>query len=552
MKKYFIPLIIFSFILLSCSQMKKKADLIIYSTKVYTVNPGFSVEESIVVKGGKIIDVGTTAEMFDKYSAPEVYNGIGKAVYPGFIDGHCHFYGYGTNAVRSADLAGTGSFEEILEIIEKHYNKYKPDWLIGRGWDQNDWEDKSWPDKEELDVMFPDVPVVLKRIDGHADLANSEALKRAGIKPDTLIEGGDIFLDQHGNMTGILIDKAGDFLEDHIPALTDKEMREALLIAEKDCIALGLTSVVDAGLYSNTVKLIDSLHKNGTLRIKINAMLSPEPENIEEYLEQGPYVTDKLTVNSIKLYADGALGSRGALLKDPYEDDPHNVGLQIKPAAYYKDICKQAYEYGYQVNTHAIGDSGVKLMLDVYGQELKNTNDRRWRIEHAQIVDPDDLGLFRKYSIIPSIQATHATSDMYWADERIGDERIKWAYTFKDLLAQNGWIINGTDFPVEKIHPLHTFYASVARKDLDGNPENGFQKENALSREETLKSMTIWAAKGSFEENRKGSIEIGKDADFVILEKDIMEIDEAEIPGVRVVRTYIDGEEVYRNGGVGY
>lgn len=547
MKKINFLFLIVLVTIIACNHMKIKVDLIIFSTKIYSADDSNTVYQSIAIKDGKILALGTNEEIFDHYSAPRVYNAIGKAVYPGFIDGHCHFYGYGLNKLRSADLRGTASFDEILQILKKHNEEYNPDWLLGRGWDQNDWKSKTWPDIKELDALFPDKAVILTRIDGHAVFANSAAIEKSGLKPNSEIEGGEILLDKNGNFTGVFIDAAGEILQDMVPEPEVEEVEEALKIAQNDCLELGLTSVVDAGLDNNIIELIDSLQKSGHIIMNINAMLSPTDENLSKFVENGPYTTDKLTVRSVKLYSDGALGSRGALLSEPYSDAPGKYGILIKKPDYYREICKIAYENNYQVCTHSIGDSSAKIMLEIYGEYLKDTNDRRWRIEHSQIINPADIDLFRKYSIIPSIQATHATSDMYWADERIGDERIKWAYAYKDLLAQNGWLINGTDFPIEKIDPLLTFYASVARQDIEGYPEKGFQMENALSREEALRSMTIWAAKGSFEEDKKGSLEVGKNADLVILSDDIMEIESKKIPQVQVVKTILDGKMVYEN-----
>jgi hypothetical protein len=320
---------------------------------------------------------------------------------------------------------------------------------------------------------------------------------------------------------------------------------KALKVAEQNCFAAGLTSVSDAGLALQDILLIDSLQQTGELNIRVYAMMSPSAENFEYFFPSGPYRTGKLTVSSVKLYVDGALGSRGALLLQPYTDDPNNYGLQLYGEEYYQEICQDAYDAGFQVNTHAIGDSGNRVMLQTYALYLKGENDLRWRVEHAQIVDPADLSYFKDYSIIPSVQSTHCTSDMYWADERLGEERIKHAYAFNDLMTQNGWLVNGTDFPVEDISPLKTVYAAVARKDLEGWPEDGFQVENAISRDQALRSITIWPAKGSFEEAQKGSIEAGKVADFVILEKDIMSVPESEIPFVRVHDTFLDGVHVF-------
>ncbi|HSG67884.1 MAG TPA: amidohydrolase family protein, partial [Bacteroidales bacterium] len=293
------------------------------------------------------------------------------------------------------------------------------------------------------------------------------------------------------------------------------------------------------------IRLIDRLQKDGLLRIRINAMLSSTDTNYLDFMKEGEYKTDHLHVNSIKLYADGALGSRGACMIHEYSDDPGNHGLVMHDDEYYRNVLEHALQYNFQVNTHAIGDSGNRYMLDLYAEYLGGKNDRRWRIEHAQIVHPDDFRKFADFSIIPSVQATHATSDMYWAGDRVGDDRLKGAYAYKTLLAQNGWLPNGTDFPIEKIDPLYTFYASVARKDLTGYPEGGFRPEDALDREEALRSITIWAARGAFEENEKGSLQVGKFADIVILNNDLMTMEEREIPLTKVLYTIINGEIVF-------
>jgi predicted amidohydrolase YtcJ len=310
---------------------------------------------------------------------------------------------------------------------------------------------------------------------------------------------------------------------------------------------VGLTSVADAGLGTSTIRLMDRMQKEGRLKMRIYAMLAPTEQNINEFVKNGIYKTDRLNVRSVKLYADGSLGSRGALMLKPYSDAPEKSGLQVNEKDYLAGICRQAYDAGYQVNTHCIGDSANRLMLTIYKEILKTTNDRRWRIEHAQVIHPNDFSLFGQFSIVPSVQTTHATSDMYWAAERIGNERIKGAYAYKRLMEQNGWIPNGSDFPVERINPLFGFYAGFARMDKSGWPTGGWQPENALTREESLKAMTIWAAKSCFEEEERGSIEPGKMADFTILEEDIMLIEPTRVPGVKTAQTWIAGERVYKN-----
>lgn len=546
MRKIVVPVIIlFSMgISTSCLDNDIRADLIVHNAQIYIVDDNSGTASAMAIKDGKILAAGSEEEILRNYTSLEIIDMQGAYIYPGFNDAHCHFYGYGLGLLERADLRETGSFEEVLDIIREHYVNHPSEWIEGRGWDQNDWEDKSFPDKGKLDMLFPDVPVILTRIDGHAALVNSEALRRAGIDRRTKVKGGEVIL-KDGEPSGILIDNAIELVKSVIPETDLQQQKEGLLLAEKNCFAAGLTSVTDAGLDWRVIRLIDSLQENGELRIRVNAMLSPSDKDFEKALDNGIFNTGKLQVNSIKLYADGALGSRGAAMIEPYSDDPGNFGLILHPDSFYHTVCKNAYELGFQVNTHAIGDRGNRMILDIYSQYLKGSNDRRWRIEHAQVVHPDDFSKFGRFNIIPSIQATHATSDMYWAETRIGPERIPYAYAYQDLLEQNGWLPNGTDFPIEKIEPLLTFYASIARKDIDGWPYEGFQKENALTREQALKSITIWPAKASFEENLKGSLEPGKFADFVILEKDLMTIPENEIPSIKILGTYIGGEKVH-------
>ncbi len=530
-------------ILTQCSSFTKEIDLLVLNGKIVTVDNQLNISEGFAVNDGKIVAVGTKEELLKKYTAEKSVDLKGRYVYPGLIDAHCHFYGYGMN-LKNADLTGTKSFEEIIEILKKHYQQFPSEWVLGRGWDQNDWEIKEFPSKEKLDEAFPDVPVFIRRIDGHGAIANSEALRRAGITKETRIQGGDLILNK-GELTGVLIDNAMGLVGMVIPNNSREEIAMGLLQAQENCFEVGLTAVFDAGLGKGVIELMDSLHKSGELKIRVNAWISPTEENFERFMYQGVYETDRLKVCAIKLFADGALGSRGAKLIEPYSDDPGNSGLLVSDQESLLDKCKLAYKYGYQVNTHCIGDSANRLMLHIYAEVLKEKNDRRWRIEHSQVIHPNDFQLFGKYSIIPSIQPTHATSDMYWARDRLGPERVKGAYAYKQLLEQTGWLPNGSDFPVEKINPLYGFYAAVARKDLKGFPENGYQTENALSREEALKGMTIWAAKSGFEETRFGSIEPGKFADFIILEEDLMSMDIDKVPAIKIISTYIQGEKVY-------
>ena len=544
MKLRFIPAILLFIIMSSCENQKQQADLIVFNALVYTVDGSFTVQEAFAVKDGKFIAVGTNTAIQGNYSSQEMIDAQGKPVYPGFIDAHCHFNGYGYNLLKRADLVGTKSFEAVIDRLKEHHNKSNSEWIEGRGWDQNDWEVKEFPTKELLDAAFPNNPVYLTRIDGHAAIANSKALKLAGIDLETKVQGGNIFIED-GKLTGVLIDNAMDKVAIVISKPDEEFNRKALIAAEKNCFAVGLTSVHDAGLGKNTVDLIDKMHNEGSLSMRIYAMLSPSETNMVSYVVNGPYITDRLSVRSIKLYADGALGSRGAKMIEAYSDDPENSGLFMYETSFYKEICAKAMEHGFQVNTHAIGDEGNRFMLNLYAEYLVGKNDKRWRIEHAQVIHPEDFILFSEFSIIPSVQPTHATSDMYWAQDRVGEDRIKSAYAYKQLLETNAWIPLGTDFPVEHINPIFTFYAAIARKDLQGWPDEGFQLENALTREEALKGMTIWAAMAAFEENIKGSIESGKLADFVILHDDIMSVEMEAVPTIIVMTTYSGGDKVY-------
>ena len=523
--------------------MKQDADLIVTNAKVYTVDKNFALASAFAVKDGRILKVGECGDIRKTCSADRILDLEGKAVYPGFIDAHCHFHEYAMNLLQ-VDLVGIRSFDALLKKLKLYGESHNVAWIVGRGWDQNDWEDTTLPRKEKLDELFPDKPVVLNRIDGHAALVNSEALKRAGIHSGTKIEGGAIYA-ENGEPTGILMDNAVTLVSEIIPVPAKQEKVCALKTAARNCFSTGLTTVVDAGLDYDSTCLLDSLQQAGELKMQIYAMLTPSEKNYERIMKGGAYKTDRMHIQSVKLYADGALGSRGAYLLEPYADAPENTGLLVTPKEELKKHAQKAYEHSYQVNTHAIGDSATRLVLNIYSDILAGRNDRRWRIEHAQLVHPDDLSLFGKSSIIPAVNTTHAISDMCWAGERLGQDRLKHGYAYSKLLAQNGWLCNGSDFPVEDINPLYGFYAAVARKDLKGYPAKGFQPENALRREEAVKAMTIWAARSIFEEDEKGSIEQGKQADFVVTDKDLMTIEMEAVPEIEVLNTYVQGEEVY-------
>ena len=530
MKKAFFFFTIIT-LMISCKQ-KTLVNLIVHNANVYTVDDNFSKAQAFAVKDGKFVAVGDEEQIMNNYIAKEVIDAQGNSVYPGFMDGHCHFTGYGENLIRWADLKESHSFDEVIERLKAHDNLYPAEWLLGRGWDQNLWEVAEFPNNERLAEVFPNKKVLLTRVDGHAVLVSKEVLDLANIDESTKMDGGMAII-KDGHCTGVLLDNLADAAKALVPKMETAQRVQAFMKAQENCMAVGLTSVTDAGQDIATIELIDSLQQAGQLKIHVNAMVNPDDETMDYFMRQGVINKERLTVRSVKIYADGTLGSRGAKLLEPYTDDPENTGLMVENDDFYHHVCKKAYDAGYQVCCHAIGDGGVRHILDIYSEYLKGQNDLRWRIEHSQVVDNADFQRYGEYSVIPSIQTTHCTSDMDWADERLG-ERIKNAYAYQQLLQQNGWVVNGTDFPIEDISPIYTFYAAVARKHLDGTPSEGFQMENALTREQALRSITIWVAKGCFLEARKGSIEVGKNADFVMLDRDIMTVEEKEIPEAKV------------------
>lgn len=529
-------------VLSSCVQ-KEEIDLLVTNAQIYTVDNNFSVAESMAISKGKIVAVGDHSELIEKYNAVTTIDLEGKTIVPGLIDAHAHLYNLGVT-LQQVNLVGTQSKEEVLERVTAFQKEKNSSYILGRGWDQNDWEVKEYPTKEELDSLFPDVPVALTRIDGHAFWANSKALELSGITSETQIEGGEVVMGADGNPSGILIDSPMELVRNTFPPVDKSYNMAALIDAEKICFELGLTTINDAGLSREVIELIDELQQDGTLKMRVYAMVSNEPQNLDHFLEKGIIKNDRLNVRSVKAYADGALGSRGATLKEPYSDKEGHFGAMITPMDELESLAQRIANAGFQMNTHAIGDSANVSVLRAYQGALKGQDDARWKVEHAQVVSVEDFDYFSK-NIIPSVQPTHATSDMYWAEDRVGSERIKGAYAYKTLLEKAGIVALGTDFPVEKVNPMHTFYAAVARKDLNNYPEEGFRMEESLSREETLKGMTIWAAYSNFEEGEKGSLEPGKFADFVILDTNIMTCPEVKIPNTKVLGTYVGGTPVF-------
>ena len=540
MKRY-----VFLFTLLSLTSCLKKiktpVDVIVSDATIYSVNKTFDTATAMAIKNGKIVAMGSNVEIANNYQSENNINAKGKYIYPGLIDAHCHFYGFGLS-LQEVDLRGTKSMEEVIKRIQVFQKEKKSNFIVGNGWDQNDWSVKEFPSKAILDKYFPDTPVVLNRVDGHAIIVNSKVLTLAGITKNTKAIGGQIEI-KDGEPTGILIDNPMELVFKIIPKPNRKTQIAALLDAEKVMFDYGLTTVNDAGLDPDIINLMDSLQKAKAMKLNVYAMVTANQKNIDLYLKKGIYKTDNLDVRSFKMYGDGALGSRGACLHKGYSDMPKQLGALLSSVSELKSVAQQIAQSEFQLNSHAIGDSANTVLLKIYKEALTGKKDRRWKIEHAQVLREQDFDYF-KTGIIPSVQPTHATSDMYWAGDRLGKERLKNAYAYKKLLDKSKVIALGTDFPVEEVNPMLTFHAAVARKDSKGYPKGGFQMENALTREETLRGMTIWAAYSNFEEKEKGSLEVGKWADFVIFDKDLMKIIESEILEIKASATYLKGVKV--------
>jgi predicted amidohydrolase YtcJ len=558
--KGLLPIVVLGCV--SCND-RTKSDAIFYNGNIYTADSAFATVSAFAVKDGKILATGTTEEILADYSAPEKTDLKGQAVFPGFIDAHSHFVGYGRSLFQ-VNLYDCKTWDEVVERV-KTFASAHPDelWIRGRGWDQNKFPEKKFPTNKELSDLFPDRPVLLQRVDGHAAVANAKALELGGVTAGSAINGGKIEV-SGGVPTGLLIDNAVDLVSNVIPKARKADYGKWLKKAQDNCFAQGLTTVSDCGLAYYDVKVVDSLQREGALDMKMYVMLSDDGSTYTDYVKErdrvlasgnaelkgyytgkGPYKTQRMFVKGVKAYADGALGSRGACLKKEYSDQHGWVGFLLSTPEHFDSLAATLINTDLQMCTHAIGDSGNHVVLGVYGKYLKGKNDKRWRIEHAQVLDGIDFGAFGLHSIVPSVQPTHATSDMYWAGDRLGKERLKGAYAYKQLLNENGWLPLGTDFPVEDISPIKTFYAAVARKDSKGFPDGGFQKENGLTREQALRGMTTWAAKACFLEKETGSIEKGKFADFVVLDRNIMSVAEDSILTTQVRFTYQNGKRVF-------
>ncbi len=528
--------------------------LILHNGIVHTVNATNATAQAVAIEGERILAVGSNKEIVALASpATRRIDLQGGTVVPGIIDSHGHLLNLG-QGLQNLDFTGTTSYEQIVAMVAaKATATPEGTWIRGRGWDQNDWAEKEFPRHQALSEVSPNHPVVLTRIDGHASLANQLALDAAGIAKDTADpDGGKILRDSDGAPTGVLIDAAQGLVERRVPAPNGADAKAAVGEAIRECLRYGITSMHDAGVSAGQIELYKQLIAEDAFPLRVYAMISANDRAaLNKYFKDGPligYGNNRLTVRSVKAMADGALGSRGAALLEDYSDDPGNRGLSIMGRDVIEPLTTRALEAGFQVCTHAIGDRGNRETLDAYEAAFKavtTAKDARLRIEHAQIVALDDIPRFAALGIIPSMQATHATSDMYWAEDRVGPERIKGAYAWRKFLEAGCKIANGSDFPVEKVDPLLGFHASITRQDARGFPGGGWRPEERMTRIEMLRSFTIDAAYAAFEENIKGSLEPGKLADMVVLSQDVMTIDPAKILETRVELTILGGAVVY-------
>ena len=544
---------------------QSSADLVLTNGHIYTVDNARPVVTALAVRDGRLLFVGSDAEA-RALATPSttVIDLHGATVVPGLTDAHAHLLGLGTTLQR-VNLAGSTSYDEVIARVRAWAKNVQPgQWILGRGWDQNRWPTKEFPTHDALSRAFPNNPVVLTRIDGHALLANARAIVLARVSPSTPDPaGGRIIRTAAGVPSGVFVDNAQSLITRAIPAATRADKRRATLAAIAEANRWGLTGVHDPGEDAETISVFEDLAREGNYNLRNYVMLSDPGEPGSSAAQRNPYIQrgpqnalydGHLWIRAIKLYADGALGSRGAALLAPYSDEPTNSGLLVSQPQHIRAWADWALRRGFQINVHAIGDRGNRIVLDAFDGALRSfpRADHRFRIEHAQVLSPQDIPRFAQLGAIPSMQATHQTSDMRWAEDRVGPQRIRGAYAWRSLLNTGVIIPNGTDFPVEEVNPLLTFHAAVTRQDPTNWPAGGWYPEQKMTREEALQSMTIWPAFAGFQESVLGSLTPGKYADFTVLDKDIMRVPDTEILGTHVISTWIGGKRVYDASGAAH
>jgi hypothetical protein len=531
----------------------QQADLVVTNARIYTSDVNRPVVEALAVRGGRIAFVGSNRGAL-ALAGPhtERLDLSGKTVITGMVDAHAHLLGLG-QALRTVDLVGTRSYDEVIvRVVERAKTARAGEWIRGRGWDQNDWADTRFPTHGALSRAVPNNPVYLTRVDGHAALVNAKALELAQVTAATPDPSGGRFIrDSANNPTGVLVDAAQGIVGRVVPAPSRAELREQTLAAIAEANRWGLTGIHDAGVAPDGIAVYEELAKEGRYHLRNYVMVRSSDSVLDAFMQRGPQKAlydGRLWIRAIKLAADGALGSRGAALLEPYSDDPGNTGLITTPPERIKSVAVRALKAGFQVNVHAIGDRANRMVLDQFEAALREvpTADHRFRIEHAQILRYQDIPRFAELDVIPSMQGSHQTSDMYWVPNRLGWARAQGAYAWRSLLNTGVVIPNGSDFPVEAVNPLISFHSFFTRQDADNFPPGGWMPEQRTTRQEALLSITLWPAYAAFMENESGSLTIGKYADFVVLDRDIMTVAPEEVLGTRVLMTVLGGKTVYR------
>lgn len=539
---YFKPIFYSLFLLILSSCYKgKSADIVIHNAKIHTMNDNNDVVEAMAIKDGIIVETGPERQILNKYTSEEEIDAEGKDIYPGFTDAHGHIISLAKKKL-GADLIGAHSYDELLIRLEKYSQQKQRDFIIGRGWDQSLWNEKEMPTNEKLNALFPNTPVCLFRIDGHAMLVNNALLHKAKITPFTVVKGG-INTVKDGKCTGLLVDNAMNAVLAITPSYHKKEMIKTILEIQHSLFQYGITGVHEAGIEYDEMILFKELVDSKKLSLNLYAMLLPSEKNIA-FAKKNKIFTDKnLTIRSFKVFSDGALGSHGAFLKQEYSDQHNHFGMMTITSEELKRIALICETTGYQLNSHAIGDAANRIILDLHKNIFKTKPDHRWRIEHAQVIDPNDFKLFSQYGVFPSVQPTHAVSDQRWAESRLGKNRLVGAYAYKTLLQQTGMIAIGTDFPVEQINPFLTIHAAVQRKDQENYPSSGFLPNEAITFEECIRGMTIWPAYASFQEKDLGTLEKGKHATFAIFENSVQST--PVYKNNYAYMTFVKGKKVY-------
>lgn len=536
----------------SAAAASRTADMIIVNARIYTVDDNRPIVNALAVRGGRVLFAGSDREA-RSLAGPRtrLIDAAGRTIIPGMVDAHAHLLGLG-HSLRNVQLAGSKSYDEVIARTVARAREMKPgEWVVGRGWDQNLWPDKQFPSHEALSRALPSHPVVLTRVDGHAVLANAMAMRLAGVTAATKDPaGGRVVRAANGSPTGVFVDNAENLVGRVIPGASPAQTRTAILAAVAEANRWGLVGIHDAGAGRGTIDIYESLARQGQFNLRNYVMIGDDSADIRHYMARGPQsglYDGRLWIRSIKMYSDGALGSRGAALLAAYSDDAANTGLLVSAPAHIQQVATAALRRGFQVNVHAIGDRGNRIVLDAVDAALRTVPvaDHRFRIEHAQVIAPADIPRFATLGVIPSMQASHQTSDMRWAEARVGPDRIRGAYAWRSLLNTGVIIPNGSDFPVEEVNPLISFHAAVARQDETNWPEGGWYAGQVMTRNEALKSMTIWPAFAAFQENMMGSLAPGKYADFVVLDRDIMQVPASDILKTRVMSTFIGGRNVY-------